>query len=967
MYNLLERLKNWFIDLFKSRAFVLGVLFTLMFSGLVGRVFYLQIVKGQEYLDNYKLQIQKTREVQGTRGKILDRNGVVLADNKLAFSVTIEDNGDYDTTEEKNEIINGTISTIIDIVESNGDEIINDFKIVLGDSGKYEYSVDSETQRNRFLADVFGFATIEQLQKDKNNYDSYSAKELIDHLCSENKYGIDQEAYSKADVLKMVNIRYAISLNRFKKYVPTTIATDVSEETTAAIMENLDTLQGVNIVEDSLRVYPDSKYFASLLGYTGQISQSEYDAMDKKTQEKYSLTDIVGKTGLEQVLDETLKGEKGEIKLYVNSVGKVIETVHSKESKAGDNVYLSIDAKLQKAAYDLLEEKLAGIVLSRMRNVMNYDRELMAETGEVIIPADDVYNAFFANEIIDIGHLEEKDAKSTEKLVYKNFIDKKERVLKQLDSNMQDASASSYKDSKKETQAYLSYIVNDLLTTNAQVLVKDRIDTEDETYLAWREGETININEYLQYALAKNWIDTSKLTEYMESEGNYTDMSETYQALIRFVEAELATDAQFDKLIYKYMIKNGDITGRHICLILFEQDVLEYDESDYNQVNTGAISAYSFIRNKIKSLEITPGQLGLEPCTGSVVMTDTKTGQVLACVSYPGYDNNRLANNMDASYYSKLIHDQSSPLYNNATQEKTAPGSTYKPLVAIAALNEGTISTDTVIKCDGVFDKIQPETKCAVYPSYHGSLNVITGIQNSCNDFFCDVGYRLGLTGNRLEDGSLEYKSDQGLATLRKYAIEFGFDQTSGIEISESEPEISDEDSTRSAIGQGTNNYTTAQIARYITAVANKGSVYDLTLLKHSESVDGKDKKEYETEVIKEIDDVSDYVWSTVHTGMRAMVKNSNTFKSLDSVALAGKTGTAQQSKTHANHALFVGFAPYEDPEIAFAIRIANGYTSTYTAEVGRDLMKYYYGEAKLNELVTGEAAEVAVPDSSID
>ena len=946
---------------------MLGLLFALMFSGLVGRVFYLQIVKGQEYLDNYKLQIQKTREVQGTRGKILDRNGVVLADNKLAFSVTIEDNGDYSTAEEKNKIINETITKIINIVEKNDDEIINDFKIVLGDTGKYEYSMESETQRLRFLADVFGFATIEQLKADKNNYESFSAKELIDYLCSEDKYGINQEEYGKEDVLKMVNIRYAISLNRFRKYVPTTIATDVSEETTAAIMENLDILQGVNIVEDSLRVYPDSKYFASLLGYTGQISQSEYDALDKKKQDEYSLTDIVGKTGLEQVLDDTLKGEKGETKLYVNSVGKVIETVHSKEAKAGYDVYLTIDAKLQKVAYDLLEEKLAGIVLSRMRNVMNYEREWMAETGEVIIPADDVYNAFFANEIIDVGHFEDKNAKKYEKDVYESFIDRKESVLKQLEYNMQDADASVYKDSKKETQAYLSYIVNDLLTTNTGVLVKDKIDTEDETYLAWREDETININEYLQYALSKNWIDTSKLTEYMDTEGKYTDMSEAYKALVRFVQSELSTDAQFDKLIYKYMIKTGRITGRQICLILFEQGVLEYDQSDYNRVHSGAITSYSFIREKIKSLEITPGQLGLEPCTGSVVVTDPKSGQVLACVSYPGYDNNRLANNMDASYYSKLIHDQASPLYNNATQEKTAPGSTYKPLVAVAALTEGTISTDTVIKCDGVFDKIQPETKCAVYPSYHGSLNIITGIQNSCNDYFCDVGYRLGLTGNKLEDGSLEYNSEQGLATLRKYAIDFGFDQTSGIELPESEPEISDEDSTRSAIGQGTNNFTTTQIARYITAVANKGNVYNLTLLDHSESVDGKEKKEYETEVAKEVEGVSDYVWSTVHTGMRAMVKNSNTFKSLDSVALAGKTGTAQQSKTHANHALFVGFAPYEDPEVAFAIRIANGYTSTYTAEIGRDLMKYYYGEAKLKDLIKGEAAEVAIPVSTDD
>ena len=98
-------------------------------------------------------------------------------------------------------------------------------------------------------------------------------------------------------------------------------------------MENLDTLQGVNIEEDSIRYYPDSKYFASILGYTGVISQDEYDALDEKEQDSYSLTDVVGKAGLEQTLDKTLQGEKGEIKLYVNSVGKVIESKQGKRQR----------------------------------------------------------------------------------------------------------------------------------------------------------------------------------------------------------------------------------------------------------------------------------------------------------------------------------------------------------------------------------------------------------------------------------------------------------------------------------------------------------------------------------------------------------------------------------------------------------------------------------------------------------
>ena len=266
------------------------------------------------------------------------------------------------------------------------------------------------------------------------------------------------------------------------------------------------------------------------------------------------------------------------------------------------------------------------------------------------------------------------------------------------------------------------------------------------------------------------------------------------------------------------------MTGRELCMILYEQGVLPMDETQYNNLASGATGAYDFLRGKLQTLEITPGQLGLEPCRGSVVITDADSGDVLACVSYPGYDNNRLANTMDSDYYNELNTSTSRPFYNSATQETTAPGSTYKPLVAVAGLTEGVIDTGTTVYCDGNFDVISPEVHCWVYPAGHGTMNVVSGITNSCNEFFNNIGYQLGM-----QDGS--YSSEYGLERLRKYAEMFGLGETSGLEIPEMDPKISDEDSVRSAMGQGTNNYTTSQLARYITAVANEGTLYELTLL----------------------------------------------------------------------------------------------------------------------------------------
>lgn len=312
---------------------------------------------------------------------------------------------------------------------------------------------------------------------------------------------------------------------------------------------------------------------------------------------------------------------------------------------------------------------------------------------------------------------------------------KKEEVKNSLTKIFSDSNAAAYKDQPKEIQAYLTYLVSDVLTNGTGVVMSKSINTKDDTYKAWKDDESINVYSYLNYAISKNWIDTSLLKDYIKSNEQYSDSSEVYQGIINYILDYVDSDNSFDKLIYRYMIKSGTITGRQVCMMLYEQGILDQDDEQYNGLKAGNVGAYDFMRSKIQSLEITPGQLGLEPCTGSLVATDPNTGEVLACVSYPGYDNNRLANTMDSDYYSKLLTNQSRPFYNNATQEKTAPGSTYKPLSAIAGLTEGVIDVNTYLPCAGVYKKVTPNPKCWIYLSSHGNLNVSQGIQHSCNDF----------------------------------------------------------------------------------------------------------------------------------------------------------------------------------------------------------------------------------------
>ena len=198
------------------------------------------------------------------------------------------------------------------------------------------------------------------------------------------------------------------------------------------------------------------------------------------------------------------------------------------------------------------------------------------------------------------------------------------------------------------------------------------------------------------------------------------------------------------------------------------------------------------------------------------------------------------------------------------------------------------------------------------------------------------------------------YNETKGLETLQKYADLFGLTDKSGIEIAEAAPNVSTEDPMRSAIGQGSNSFTTVALARYVSTVANNGTCYNLTLLDRITDSEGVILEEFEPDIRNTIDLPEEY-WRAIHSGMRQVVEKKTYFSDL-AVNVAGKTGTAEERKTRPNHALFVCYAPYEQPEISIATRIPYGYSSDYAAEATRDIVKYYYGLASEDELITGTA-----------
>ena len=945
-----ENFKENFINMVTSRLLVLVLVLFGMGGYLIYTIFQLQIVHGEEYYNNFQLSITKERTILPTRGNILDRNGNLLAYNELAYSVTIEDV--YESGRNKNANLNATILKLVDMIESNGDQIINDFHIVLNSNGNYQYNV-SGTQLLRFLADVYGHPLINDLEERER---TATPDDVIDYLCGtspSSRYGIGDYkiagdtssftpgyGYSKEEVLKLINIRYAMSANGFQKYIATTVANNVSEKTVAVVMENADVLDGVSIAEGTVRRYNDSIYFSQIIGYTGRINQEELEEL-QAIDETYDLNDTVGKSGIEASMETILQGRKGSETVYVDNLGKVIETSDRIESVAGNDIYLTVDSDLQRVCYHILESKLAGILLDKIDNIKEFVVPEGGSGGNIRIPIYDVYYACINNNIIDTAHFKSDYAKETEKLVYDTYLDKKSRVFATLREELE-VTCTPYENLTDEYKNYESYIVSEVLY-DRNIIMQSSLDRNDETYIAWTREEVISLNEYLNYAIAQNWINVSAL----DIDSRYSDSVEIYNKILDYVFNYLDMDGDFDKRMYRYMINNDELTGKQICELLLEQNLVEISEEELQQFEAGRETSYVFMRNRIENLDITPAQLALDPYSGSIVITDINTGDVLALVSYPSYDNNKMANGANAAYFASLQNDLSRPLLNYATQQKTAPGSTYKIVSSTAGLTEGVITTTDTISCIGVFDKVSPSPQCWISPGAHGALNVTGGIQHSCNWFFYEVGYRLGITGDT-------FSNDVGLGKLARAADMYGLTETSGVEIEELSPEVSDSDAVRSAIGHGTNNYTTVGLARYVTTIANSGTCYNLTLVDKIEDQGNNIITDNQAKVRNTID-MSDEYWNAIHTGMRKVVESKSYFSNLD-VNVAGKTGTAQESRNRSNHALFISYAPYENPEISVTVRVANGYTSDYSAQIARDVYEYYYGLKDESEILTGTA-----------
>ena len=953
MFNdLLEITREFLKKLISSRLFILGGFLFFLFCVLGVRLFNLQIVNGEEYQETYMARTERTVSLTGTRGNIYDRSGNVLAYNELSYNVVIQDNGDYEMANERNRML----LLLVRILNRHGESVEGEFQVGFDSSGEMVFTSASETSRKRFLADLYGLRTIDELDDPEGKYPSdITAKELFASRLS--YYGLDEltdengEAISMTDeeALAVINIRYTMGLTAYRKYESTTIASNVSKETMTDVLENSADLLGVGIEESTIRVYNDSQYFSAIIGYIGKIWEDELETL-RQSNPDYELTDLVGKTGIEASMETYLQGKKGYQTMYVDNMGRILEIVDRQEPEAGKDLYLTLDRELQIGVYHILEQQLAGIITSKLVNRDLEDSDY-SKASNIPIPVKDAYYQLINNNVLDMEAFSAPEASQVEKSIYAKYSQARERIIEAIHSELLNEDAAPLETLPEDMFAYMQYIYSFLVSEG--IIMTGQISQDADYYQAWRD-DTISLRDYLYAGIADSWIDTTKLS----IESRYSGADDVYGRIVEYVMADLETDQSFAKRIYRYLINDGTITGRELCLALYSQNILAYDEGEVRMLEqNGEEYAFQFIRQKISDIEITPAQLALDPCSASCVITDVNTGEVLCLVTYPSYDNNKFSGTVDADYYNKLNNDLSLPLFNNATQAQKAPGSTFKPIMAVAALEEGVIGLTDTVDCTGRYTEITPNIRCWIYPGRHDELNVEQAIQNSCNVFFAEMAHRLSTD----ENGN--YSPERGIEMIRKYASMFGLDETTGIEIAENSPQMTTENPESSAIGQGTNAYSNVQLSRYISAVANKGTVFKLSLLDKITDSQGNLIEDFTPAVRSQID-IQDSTWNAVHTGMRRVISDgsaSKIFNDLE-VPIAGKTGTAEEVKNgHTiNHAFFVSFAPYDDPEIAVTVNIPYGYSSSNAATAAKNIYRFYYGYTDLDYILNNSALSVS-------
>ena len=656
---------------------------------LLCQLFNLQIVKGEEYRATSDTRLTRETTLKAARGSILDSKGNEIAGTRTSYTLELYN------SKVSTEDLNTSILNMINVLESNGDKYKDTFPIKIN---PFEYIITDEE--------------LKTFKEENELEENLSAEQAFYYF--KDKYEIEQENIE--DVRKIIVVRYRISQEGYSSTNPLTIATDISNESIQIFNESSSKFSGIHIAIEPVRKYQQKSLASHILGYVGKINEDEYKA---RREEGYTQNDYIGKTGIEYVFEEYLKGEDGVKQIDMAVDGTSTGEYITKEAIAGSDVVLTIDANLQAVAEEAL----------------------------------------------------------------KNNIEK---------------------------------------------------------------------------------------------------------------------------------IRNGSFAE-------------SYDAR-----------------------------------SGAVVVTNVKTGEILALVSYPDFEPELFITGISNEKWAEYSENEA--LFNRAVQGAYAPGSIFKMITGIAGLETGAITKDEKIHTEGIYQRWH-KPHCWIWDDYrmtHGNINVSEAIKHSCNCFFYEVGYRMGIDA------------------LERYARYFGLGEKTGIELPlETSGTLASKTlyeergldwqagiTLSAAIGQAENNFSPIQMAKYISMLTNKGKNIDISIVKTIIRPDGTEVEQDEIDSFvnnklnieqSNIEDIqiNEENLKAILEGMRTVTTEEggtaySMFKGFD-IEVGGKTGSTENPNSYVN-AWFAGFAPFDEPEISVVVFVENGGHGSYTAEVARDIMEEYFF-ANTNEI----------------
>ena len=416
------------------------------------------------------------------------------------------------------------------------------------------------------------------------------------------------------------------------------------------------------------------------------------------------------------------------------------------------------------------------------------------------------------------------------------------------------------------------------------------------------------------------------------------------------------------------MSVDGNITDEYIT----KEAVAGSDVILTIDANLQAVTEKALVNN-IKKIASGGFSKTSEAKAGAAVVMNVKTGEILAMASYPDYEPELFINGISQKKLDE--YNKGDNIFNRAISGVYAPGSTFKMITAIAGLETGAITPTEKINDVGVYKKAH-EPACWIWNSYgmtHGWLNVTDAIIHSCNYFFYEVGYRVTI------DNIAKYAKYYGLG--QKTNVELPMEEEGVVATRDKAKERGDEwqigETLSAAIGQSYNSYTPIQMAKYISMLANGGKPIDVTIVKSVIDVNGNQiQKEEITKFVnaklglekqeKEDLNIKKENLEAVLKGMKGVTSEEggtaySTFADFN-IELGGKTGSAQTDVNGKVNGWFVGFAPYDEPEVAVVVLVENAGSGSYTAEVARDILQEYFGMnmEKVEENLT------ALPSSEI-